>query len=48
MKRPHRRAHLLIWLVLAPVVLAGVALALKARPPEPVADIPPSLAEEAP
>ncbi len=48
MKRPLRRAHLLMWLALAPVVLVGVALALKARPPESIADIPSPLSDEAP
>lgn len=47
MKHAHRRVHLMIWLVLAPIVLAGVALALKSRPPEPAADITAPLAAEA-
>jgi hypothetical protein len=33
MTRHHRRAHLLLWLVLAPLLLAGLFFALLARIP---------------
>lgn len=44
MTRPQRRAHLLIWLVLAPVLVGGVVLAVALRPPpalEPVREVSP-------
>lgn len=34
MTRPHRAWHLRIWLVLAPVIVAGLVGALRARPRE--------------
>ena len=37
MKRGHRRAHVWMWLLIAPVVAAGAALALVAKPALPVA-----------
>lgn len=42
MTRTQRRAHLLIWLVLAPIVVGGVVLAVVLRPPpalEPASEI---------
>ena len=42
MKRSHRRAHRAIWIVLAPLVLAGLYLAIDARPPIPVQELPAS------
>lgn len=35
--RPHRRAHLLIWLVLTPVLIGGVLMLAFNRPPAPKA-----------
>lgn len=37
MKRAHRRAHVWMWLLIAPLVAAGAALALIAKPSLPVA-----------
>ena len=48
MKRAHRRMHVLLWLLLAPLTLAGLALALKSRPAALVTEIPAPVAEEAP
>jgi hypothetical protein len=39
-KRPHRRLHLVIWLLIAPAVAAGLALALRHLPAETRTDIP--------
>ncbi len=36
MKRAHRRAHVWMWLLIAPIVAAGAALALVAKPAPPV------------
>lgn len=36
MKRPHRRAHVLIWLFVAPALALSLFLALSHRPLEPV------------
>ncbi len=33
MRRGHRKAHLLIWPLLAAALLVGVAMALALRPP---------------
>ncbi|MEO1311366.1 MAG: hypothetical protein AAFV51_10420 [Pseudomonadota bacterium] len=33
MKRPHRRAHLLMWLILGPVALATVVVAATSLQP---------------
>lgn len=38
MKRIHRKAHALIWLALAPALLAIIWLALAQRPAEPSND----------
>ena len=48
MKRTHRSAHRLIWLLLAPLLLAILALALWTRPGEALNEtLPPDLIEEA-
>jgi hypothetical protein len=39
MKRPHRRIHLIIWLVLTPIVILGFLAILRMRPPEPYSDL---------
>ena len=36
MKRPHRRAHLIVWLILAPLAGLGLFTALSARKAPPV------------
>ena len=43
MKRPHRRTHLIIWLVLAPVTIAAGLYAWMQRPGAPYSDIPGSI-----
>ena len=48
MRRAHRSLHLLMWLLLAPAGIAGLALALSMRPAAPLADIPDAIATEAP
>ncbi len=40
MKRAHRRAHLLLWLLIGPVTAAGVALAVLRAPADAAGDIP--------
>lgn len=48
MKRAHRKLHLTIWLLLAPLILAVLALAVLERPSEPVNEaLPPQLIDEA-
>ncbi len=39
MRRPQRRLHLLMWIALAPVIAAGVFLALRESPADPMADL---------
>ena len=36
MKRAHRRTHLLMWLILAPLMAAILVFSLNARKPAPV------------
>jgi hypothetical protein len=36
MKRAHRQAHLFIWLILGPVMVATLLFAVLHRPAEPV------------
>ena len=38
MTGPQRKAHVLLWLVLGPIALVGLALAVVWRPAEPVQD----------
>lgn len=40
MKRPQRRLHLLLWIVLAPAFAAGLALAMLAAPDDAPGDLP--------
>lgn len=40
MRRPHRRLHLLIWLIAGPAAAAGLAFALKTAPADPRGDLP--------
>lgn len=40
MKRPHRRIHLLMWLVLAPLTLIAGVFAWMQRPQTPYNEIP--------
>ncbi len=49
MKRAHRRAHALLWLILAPAMAATIWLSLRARPADDILvnpELPPSLIEE--
>lgn len=48
MRRAHRRAHLLVWLLLAPAVAFGLFAAIARRPVASASDLPASIAEEAP
>ncbi|MFN0022956.1 MAG: hypothetical protein ACKVS5_03570 [Parvularculaceae bacterium] len=41
MKRAHRRAHVIFWLLIAPATAAGLALALARAPADAIGDIPP-------
>lgn len=41
MTRGHRTAHRLIWLILAPLIMASLWLAISHRPSEPVSDVVP-------
>lgn len=43
MKRAHRRSHLLLWLILLPLVLAGLYVAHGARVEQPVVPVKDSL-----
>ncbi len=40
MKRAHRRAHLVLWLLIGPAAAAGLALAITRAPSEAAGDIP--------
>ncbi len=40
MKRPHRRSHLLIWLVLAPITAIAAFLFWTMRPMTPYSELP--------
>jgi hypothetical protein len=48
MRRFHRRLHLWLWMLLAPLCLVGVAAALATRPVTPDNDLPPAIAAERP
>lgn len=39
MRRPQRRLHLLFWLLLAPAIFAGLALAMNNAPADPITDL---------
>jgi len=43
MKKPHRRAHLIIWIVLAPVTALAAVYFWTMRPATPISDIPDSI-----
>jgi hypothetical protein len=43
MKRPHRRMHLLMWLLLAPATAIAGYLFWTMRPATPYADLPPAI-----
>jgi hypothetical protein len=45
MKSAHRRAHLVIWLLLAPTMAAILYYALHLRPTEPINDALPAAIE---
>lgn len=49
MKRAHRKSHLLIWLILAPVLIGTLLVAVNVRPAPPLNDaLPPVLLQEVP
>ncbi|MEM6850833.1 MAG: hypothetical protein AAF527_03870 [Pseudomonadota bacterium] len=48
MRRAHRKAHLLLWLLIAPATALGLVAALSARRPEPVETYLPPAAASAP
>lgn len=48
MRRAHRTAHLIVWLLLAPAVAAALFVALGNRPGEPVSEAPDSVVTESP
>jgi len=39
MKRPHRRTHLIAWLILTPVIILASLAILRTRPPEPYTNL---------
>ena len=43
MKRPHRRSHLLIWVILAPVTAIVAVLFWTLRPDTQFTDLPPGI-----
>lgn len=43
MKRPHRRLHLLTWLLLAPVTALAGFWSWTQRPATPYSDLPPAI-----
>ena len=47
MKRPHRRIHFLVWLVIAPATAVAGVLFWQTRPETPYADLPAVLEADA-
>jgi|GEM_PF-1723461 len=45
MKRPHRRAHFLLWLVLTPMTAVAAFAFWRLRPETPYADLPTEISE---
>ena len=45
MKRPHRRTHLLIWAIFAPVAAIVSVLAWMQRPGTPLSELPAGIEE---
>lgn len=43
MKRPYRRIHLLIWLILAPATAIAGYIAWQMRPAAPYSELPPGI-----
>ena len=43
MKRPHRRMHLMLWLLLAPATAAVAIVAWTMRPQDAFSDLPPGI-----
>ena len=43
MKRPHRRLHLMIWLIVFPVTAILGVWAWQQRAPDPVSELPPAI-----
>lgn len=48
MRRLHRRAHVLLWLLILPAALAGLVFAYAARVTAPASDIPADISTETP
>lgn len=48
MRRAHRRAHLALWIILAPAAGAALAFAYTLRPETPQTALPNAIAEESP
>ena len=40
MRKPHRKAHFIVWIVLAPMVIIGGVFALSLAPSTPYATLP--------
>ncbi len=45
MKRPHRRAHFLFWLIAAPVAIIGAFFAWSLRPQTPYTELPSAITD---
>lgn len=48
MKRAHRRAHFLMWIVLVPVIGFLAMVSLSQKPVDPSSDIPDAILSEVP
>ena len=46
MTRHHRRAHLLLWLLLAPIIAIASVVAFSKRPSMPVGELPSVLTDD--
>ncbi len=47
MKRPHRRIHVMIWLILGPLTTVTAILFWTMRPATPYTELPPSIEDTA-
>ncbi|MBT8473636.1 MAG: hypothetical protein HKP25_05215 [Marinicaulis sp.] len=45
MKRPHRRTHFLIWVLLAPIIAVASVFGWMQRPGTPYSELPASIEE---
>ncbi|MEL6360360.1 MAG: hypothetical protein AAFR21_04695 [Pseudomonadota bacterium] len=48
MKRAHRRSHLLLWLLIAPIVIVLAVLRVSEKAPDTHGDFPDVILKEAP